>query len=357
VRIGTFASLTILAAGLLTAWACGSSSNGPPDEGTYDAAVPPPPPGDEPVPEEPPPPPPPPVPPCDYAQGFTDIQPLDTLNTPFNEKDMALAPDEKTLYYVSNLARTGDAGAKTNSLYRSQRTSLTAPFQTSVLVADPINVAGSSLSNPSLTTDLKSMYVYVTSGADGGGLGISVATLTGTHYGTPQQIVELAGSPLREPFITADGSTLYAAHPTPVGSGTTTTNLTKVVKDDNGDFGAPTDLVEFKHDKPYEDSAPVLTPDQLTIVFASTRPPAPLTPKARQLWIATRAKATDKFGVPTNLADLNATDSDSAPSFVSADGCRLYLWRIPAAPAADGDPPPTSDLFVAKRPPAPDPQQ
>jgi len=338
---------------LFSAWACGSSSGDAPNTGTYDAAIPPPPPGDEPIPEDETPPPPV-IPPCDYSQGFTDIQALATLNTQFDERMMALSPDEKTLYYVSNLTRVAgaDAGAKNWSLYRSTRDSTTAPFPTSLLVADPINQPGKSLGSPSLPGDLSIMYLTVAgTGADAGAPLIALATKLGSKYNAPAPATDLPAT-LHEPFISADNNTLYVAHGSGTGSGTTATNIATVGKDTNGDFQAPADIVEFKHDKPYVDSAPVVSEDELMMVFASSRPPAP-SADARQLWVATRAKATDKWGVPTNLVDLNDT-SDTAPSFISSDKCRLYLWR---ATLDDNGKPGPADLFVAKRPAAPDPTQ
>lgn len=71
------------------------------------------------------------------------------------------------------------------------------------------------------------------------------------------------------------------------------------------------------------ESNPVLSADQLTIYFMSTRV-APGTAGGSEIWRATRATTGDGFGTPTPVGELN-TPLDDAPAWLSPDNCRIYL--------------------------------
>lgn len=69
-----------------------------------------------------------------------------------------------------------------------------------------------------------------------------------------------------------------------------------------------------------KDMAPVPTPDGLGLYFASDRA------GTFDVWLARRAQADAPFGAPAPVAELSTAESES-PSWLSADGCRLYLAR------------------------------
>jgi Tol biopolymer transport system component len=77
------------------------------------------------------------------------------------------------------------------------------------------------------------------------------------------------------------------------------------------------------------DNSPHISPDGLTIVFASQRPGGL---GNNDLWHATRSDRTAPFGVPTHLGAINSPAGDTSP-WLSEDGLRLYFSsdRIPAA--------------------------
>jgi hypothetical protein len=72
-----------------------------------------------------------------------------------------------------------------------------------------------------------------------------------------------------------------------------------------------------------QDADAVVTPDDLTIYFDSTRPGG--NPQSvGDMWTATRANTQDRFPPPTNVAELNGL-SHVIPTFITRDGCKLYF--------------------------------
>ncbi len=101
-------------------------------------------------------------------------------------------------------------------------------------------------------------------------------------------------------------------------------------------FAAPTVLTELNTtDGEFE---PTVTPDELTILFASSRPGGQ---GGLDIWLATRASTSDAFSAPTAMSELN-TAGDDIPSWISPDLCELYLTQ---STTTNG-----WDLFVATRP-------
>jgi dipeptidyl aminopeptidase/acylaminoacyl peptidase len=88
--------------------------------------------------------------------------------------------------------------------------------------------------------------------------------------------------------------------------------------------------------------SPTLSPDELTLYFASSR-----TLETRcasmlddEIWQANRATTADPFAHPRPIAELS-THRPEWPSWLSPDGCRLYFTRQSARSDAD--------LYVAEK--------
>jgi Tol biopolymer transport system component len=81
---------------------------------------------------------------------------------------------------------------------------------------------------------------------------------------------------------------------------------------------------------------PVASADGLALYFRSNRP-APL--GGANIYVATRAQTADRFGPPALVANVNS-DANEGPSWLSPDGCRLYLWSDRLS---------TRDIYVASR--------
>jgi Tol biopolymer transport system component len=91
---------------------------------------------------------------------------------------------------------------------------------------------------------------------------------------------------------------------------------------------------------PGVEAQPVVSADELTLLFSSNRPGGV---GASDVYIATRPSASVPFDAPQNLTAVN-TIGDDAPSWLSADGCLLYLTQTVSqktsctTQCADGDP-------------------
>jgi Tol biopolymer transport system component len=89
---------------------------------------------------------------------------------------------------------------------------------------------------------------------------------------------------------------------------------------------------------PAAEGDPVISADGLALFFRSDGA-APLA--GSNVYVATRASTTDRFGAPS-LVDAVSSNADEGPTWLSADGCRLYLWSDRVG---------TADIYVATRGP------
>jgi hypothetical protein len=92
----------------------------------------------------------------------------------------------------------------------------------------------------------------------------------------------------------------------------------------NGAFATPTVVSGVNLDTPAAENNPVVTADELTLFFASTRPGGT---GNHDIYEARRASVADGFGAPIELAGLNTT-ADDGPNWISPDGCNLYFSRF-----------------------------
>jgi hypothetical protein len=181
---------------------------------------------------------------------FTYDPTFDELNTPSVEFEPTLSRDGLLLVFRSARGSTGE------DLYFADRSVDTAPFT----FRGPIESVNSAAADrqPFLSDD-ELLFISDRSGASR----IYRAPRTGSTFGVPSEITELAGT------------------------------------------GA--------------DQDPVLAPDGLTLYFASDRGLTDL-----DIFEATRPTTAAAFGSPRRLPTVNSTVTDG-PSWVSRDQCRLYM--------------------------------
>lgn len=99
-------------------------------------------------------------------------------------------------------------------------------------------------------------------------------------------------------------------------------------------FGAPSLLTSLATAS--DEGDPVVTPDGLTIYFRSDRPAAL---GGYNIYTATRPDLGDTFGPATLVPNVN-TPAEEGPSWISLDGCRLYISSAVAG---------TNDVYVSTR--------
>jgi hypothetical protein len=91
----------------------------------------------------------------------------------------------------------------------------------------------------------------------------------------------------------------------------------------NGAFSTPTLVPGVNLDTSAIENNPVVTPDELTLFFGSTRSGGT---GDFDIYEARRAHVADGFGAPIELKGLNTAGGDM-PNWVSPDGCTLYFTR------------------------------
>jgi hypothetical protein len=84
-------------------------------------------------------------------------------------------------------------------------------------------------------------------------------------------------------------------------------------------FGTPVAVSEL-NTSDFEGS-PAVTPDDRVIYFGSNRPDGGL----EHIWTAQRTDPSKPFSAPTSVDELRSFGIEQIPSFITSDGCTLYL--------------------------------
>ena len=120
----------------------------------------------------------------------------------------------------------------------------------------------------------------------------------------------------RTPYLTSNGEELWFVSDR--GSDAGMLDVWRRSKSGDG-FSSPVWVSELSSSSP--EMYPVLTADKLTIYISSTRPKGM---GRYDIWRAHRSVSSEPFGVPEPVPELNTTSDDRA-TWLSPDGCRLYL--------------------------------
>lgn len=247
---------------------------------------------------------------CGLPHGGWIVGPAERLaiNTSADEIEPVLAPDGLTLFYSDGQAslrttRAGPTGAFVGS-------AANADFGLDSVGRDTRVV----LSPDQLT-------VHVTSDRSGtlGQLDIWRATranLTDTFKG-----YENVG-PLNSPLddldhqLSADGLRMYLASVTDADTRAQQLEVATRPRAD-GKFQAPIAIPELASDA--RDSNPTFPPDELTLIFASTRT------GTGDLYVTVRPDTKSPFAAPTRLDAVNTLAYREAEPWLAADGCELFF--------------------------------
>jgi len=124
------------------------------------------------------------------------------------------------------------------------------------------------------------------------------------------------------PHLSWDGLTLHFSSDRPGGQGDR--DLWMCTRTSVGEsFGKPVNLGTTVNSNSV-DSAPHLSADSLTLVFASTRPGAQGS-EPRDLWMCTRASVDEPFEEPVNLGPIVNSDAIDYHPTLTADGLTLVF--------------------------------
>ncbi len=215
------------------------------------------------------------------------------LTSTTNDGTARFSPDELTAYFWSDR----DAGAQSD-LFTATRVSVTAPFVVDAL-AD-LNT-GFGERDPTISED---GTTFVFRQQDNGNH-LHVASVTGGVFSDLGVIPTLdSGNDAQgylvgnELYYDANGDLFHS-----VRTGTT--------------FSLRIEISELS--TTYDEGDPVVTEDGLTIFFRSNRD------GGYDIYTATRATTLDVFGPATLVPNVSVADAADGPSWISPDGCRLYI--------------------------------
>ena len=248
-----------------------------------------------------------PVAPCTIKQPFGTPKPLAELNTAEYQAGPRLTPDELTIAYLSVLGST----SRLNIARRAKRSdAFGAP-----LIAIPSNAGMATISDDGL--------VVLMQNDESGTVDISMRDSVDVAFQQLSPLLRKYGAPY---VVGGANGWLYLGAPL-----LTQTAAMYVTRLTAWKPGIP---VQIPSVTPVFGAGPVVTPDQLTL-YGSSYSDA----DDRDIWVRERASATDPFGPPTYVTELN-TPEDDFVGWISPDNCRLYF---------DSGTTQKHDLFVAER--------
>jgi hypothetical protein len=231
--------------------------------------------------------------------------------------DARLTIDELTVYFASD---TTQGAPDTLRIWSATRAHFIDSFGTPAPV-----YPGSVMAQyaPSVTEDGLSMYMNVYNSSVGNSE-IYVSTRSGPlmPYGAANLVSSFdAGADYANPMITPDGSTLYFFVPTTKNTIPTRGFIYTSSRGADGGFGLPEGIDEINGGGDAENLA--VSADQRILVFSTVR--SDTSKQNLDIWISSRAKASDAWGPPASLpANINSPAAE-APTWISGDGCRLYF--------------------------------
>ena len=248
---------------------------------------------------------------------------------------LRLTPDLLTGYLYVNRPSTD---SRLEDLYTTTRPSEDTPFSELTLIEG----AGINTSKAELDLTVSGdgqwlVFARVISGqvgpfyatrVTGRGAFVYGGALAGTGVGHADET----------PFLREDRQVLYYAS-SPVGG------VRHIVRAERMDAGIEPPVPVPELDSSFDDKCPVVTPDELTIFFRSTRTDGGARGSG-DIWTASRSSTGLPFSSLQNVSELNSPN-DEWPTFVSRDGCTLYFTtRV----VDETHPYGISSQYVARRP-------
>jgi hypothetical protein len=258
---------------------------------------------------------------CNRAAPFGVPVAITELNDPTqSDGTLRLLPDELSGYFWSHRGSSATA-----VVYLATRADFATPW--SITPLQGLALTGNQL-DPTISSD--GSLLVLRRNAPGDDL-FEAARVSPDTFAAATAISTLdTGATEVQPFLQVGGNELYFSS-SRTGSGdiyrSTRTGMA---------FSAPTQVSELS--TAFDEGDPVITPDGLTIYFRSDRP-NPGGPAGYNIYTATRATIADPFGAASLVPSVNS-DADDGPSWISLDGCRLYISSARAG---------TNDIYVSTR--------
>jgi hypothetical protein len=139
-----------------------------------------------------------------------------------------------------------------------------------------------------------------------------------SQFQTPDVETALADND-DQPYVTNDGTGLYFSSSVRTGAGLT--DIFRAPRMASGAIGVPVAVIGGV-DTTADELAPVISGDELHMYFCRRT----LMADPCEIYTATRSAVSDGFGASTPLDGFTDPAINNVPSWVSPDGCHLYLY-------------------------------
>jgi hypothetical protein len=229
---------------------------------------------------------------------------------------LRLSPDYRTGYFARQFLDNRLSAVGGDDLFIARRPGPAAPFLDVVpLTAAGINTPDNE-DSPTVSGD-GLLLVFQRGVVERSG---SIYFATRTTPKDPFTYQGLLLPSAADPFVRQDGRVLYLSQP--LGSDPASPPGIYRATWNGSSLDPPVPVPELN--STYGDYSATITPDDLTIFFASERPHDGSPHPAGDVWTATRSSPQQPFSAPTNVAELNSEEKKQ-PNFITSDGCVLYL--------------------------------
>jgi hypothetical protein len=265
---------------------------------------------------------------CDPQMPFATPEPVGGLNSPNDDVSARLSSDE---LFVAFARRTG-AGTGFYDLYSATRTARDLPFDAPTLLATVNSV--NSETWPTVSPDGLLLLFQSDRSTGKDHIYSSVRATVADKFGPPSIATALMDAE-RQPYL-ANNRALYFASAVRTG-GQGMQDIWRTEIDSTGATSAPVTVLGGVN-TPDDEITPTLTDDELRMFFRRT------VGTELDIYTASRSSMADGFGAATPVPGLSMPGINEIPTWISPDGCSLYLEIADPAGGMGGD-----DLFVARR--------
>ncbi len=266
-----------------------------------------------------------PPPRCDPSKPFGTPVAITELNaTGANDTAASLTPDELTITFGSN--RSGGPGSV--DAYIATRASTSDPWSAPSLI-NGVNTSGVD-GRPHLTADGLTIYLEYQVNVNGSYDIVSSTRATTSAAFTAPSPVTPVNTTISDtaPYVLPDHSAMYLVNSRMLHRAART-----------GTTWGPPVVVTGTNLQAGDFDYPVVTPDELTLYFGSTRGG-----QTYDIFVATRTSVVNGFDAPTRVAELSGGTAET-PGWISPDNCVIYFAReVGGGAVAD------YDLFRAVKP-------
>lgn len=268
---------------------------------------------------------------CDPTSAFGEPELIASLASDLDDATARLSSDELVVVFSR---RTGSF----YDLWTSARPSIDEPFAAPSLLTS-VNSVNNELW-PSLSPDGLVLMFDADRGTPGTyRIWSSMRASTTDPFGPPSQRAELMAGEIHA-YLPTDRALYFTSAARPgVGAG----DIWRADIDDSGVISVPVAVVGGVNTGADEVTVAV-TADERQIFFRRTTGVAP-EPVEDDIYTATRSTAQDGWGPSAKVPSLSIPGLSETPSWVSPDGCNLYLH----ATMATG--PMRNNIYVARRSP------